>query len=127
MKLNNEKIAYYKEYIKENYGEIPTHIISEELGISRYHIKQLAQQMGLKITLEQMYELSGYSHGTINPNPITETTFMLVCKYYFRGDSISKIAYFLMRPQNIVRRILDESMKSGYYYKINKIKEAAKQ
>ena len=127
MKLSEQKMKYYQSYIKETYGEIPVRVIAEDLGISKYHVTQLAHQMGLKITPEQFSELSYYTRGAENPNPITYTTCMLVCKYHYQGDSISKIAYFLMRPASVIRRILDESMRSGYYYQINNIKEAAKQ
>lgn len=127
MKFNEKQLAYYRRYIKQNYGEIPTHIIAEDLKISKYHVRHIAHQMGLSLSREQQSEFSRRTNSPENPNPITETTCMLVCRYYCRGDSISKISYFLMRPKNVIRKILNASMRSGYYYKINNIKEAAEQ
>lgn len=120
MRVNEEQLSYYRKYIKKNYGEIPTNILAEDLKISKYHVRRIAHQMGLKITPEQQSEFSRRKNAPSNPNPITNTTCMLVCRYYHSGDSISKISYFLMRPKEIIRKILSESMRSGYYYKINK-------
>lgn len=124
MKINEQQLEYCRQYIKKNYGEIPTAIVAEDLNISRYYVRRFAHEMGLSISPEQQHEFSRRTGGAENPNPITQTTFMLVCRYYYNGDSINKISYFLMRPKEVISKILDEAMKSGYYYKINNIKEA---
>ena len=55
----------------------------------------------------------------INPNPITDTTRMIICTSYFRQESIAQTAKDLDRPVDQVILVLRECMDSGYYDIIN--------
>ncbi len=95
------------EYIKRNYGEIPIRLIAEDTGMSRSSVVRMAKRLNIHVPPEQMRELKCVKK-SFNPNPVTETTKMLICHYYSEGSSINHIAYTLGRPREVVREILDE-------------------
>ena len=54
-----------------------------------------------------------------NPNPVTETTQLLVCTSHYEGDDMRMIADMLNRPMEQIEKILSDCMESGYYDLIN--------
>lgn len=108
------------EFILENYGELPCRIIAEELGISVSAVRSVAKRLGLKLTKQQLANLKTmYITQCPNPNPVTYTTRMLICRYYYEGSSISNIACTLGRSNEQVKEILTECIKNGNYIKYN--------
>ena len=108
------------EFILENFGEIPCRIIAEELKISVSAVRSTAKRLGLKLTKEQLANLKTmYMTQCPNPNPITYTTHMLICRYFYEGSSISNIACTLGRSNDEINRILTECMENGNYIKYN--------
>jgi len=108
------------EFILKNYGELPCRIISEELGISVSAVRTTAKRLGLKLTKEQLANLKTmYMTQCPNPNPITYTTHMLICRYYYEGSSIANIACTLGRSKQQVKQILNECIENGNYIKYN--------
>lgn len=108
------------EFILKNYGEMPCRIIAEELGISISAVRSTAKRLGIKLTKAQLVNLKTM-HMTHcpNPNPITYTTHMLICRYYYEGSSIANIACTLGRSKEQVKEILTECIKNGNYIKYN--------
>lgn len=123
IKPANKQFVPTKEqsnYILENYGEIPCRIIAEDLGISVSAVRATAKRLGLKITKQQLASLKTmYITQCPNPNPITHTTHMLICRYYYEGTSIANIAFTLGRSASQVSEILSECMENGNYIKYN--------
>lgn len=108
------------KFIIDNYGEIPCRVIAEELGISVSAVRTTAKKFGLKITKEQLAELKTmYMTQCPNPNPITYTTRMLICRYYYEDPRISVIACTLGRSPQLVKQILNECIANGDYIKYN--------
>ena len=108
------------KFIIDNYGEIPCRVIAEELGLSVSAVRTAAQRMGLKITKQQLADLKTMyvSHG-LNPNPVTSTTKMLICRYSYNGDSPKTIACFLGRSVDQINTILQECIENGEYIRYN--------
>ena len=108
------------EYICINYGKIPCRFIADVLGISTSAVRSYAKRIGLRITKQQLADLKtfGLSFRT-NPHPITDTTKMLICRYYYEGDSFDYISYQLGRPKEVVVSILRECMNDGTYRNYN--------
>ena len=108
------------EYILDNYGEIPSKVIANDLGISVSAVRTTAKKLGIKLTKDQLAALKTmYVTHCPNPNPITHTTHMLVCRYYYEGSSIANIAFTLGRSKEQINEILSECMKNGNYIKYN--------
>ena len=108
------------KYIIDNYGELPSKAIAEDLGISVSAVRSVAKRLGLKITKEQLAELKTmYMTTSPNPNPVTSTTRMLICRYYYDKSSISNIACTLGRSPEQVKQILSECMENGTYIRYN--------
>ncbi|MBR5586530.1 MAG: hypothetical protein IKW02_01075 [Clostridia bacterium] len=108
------------QYILENYGEIPSRVIADDLGISVSAVRTTAKKLGIKLTKDQLAALKTmYVTHSPNPNPITHTTCMLVCRYYYEGSSIANIAFTLGRSKQQINEILSECMKNGNYIKYN--------
>ncbi len=105
-------------FILENYGEVSCKSIAHSLGISVNAVRSTAAKLGLKITKSQLALLKGGEHFH-NPNPITHTTHMLICRYYYEGSSILNIACTLGRTKEEVSEILNECMENGNYIKYN--------
>lgn len=51
-----------------------------------------------------------------NPNAITETTRMCICRYHYRGDDLLHIAQILNRPEPEIYNILYECLSTNKYY-----------
>lgn len=125
LKINpaNKQFVPTKEqadFILKNYGELPCRIISEELGISVSAVRTTAKRLGLKLTKQQLANLKTmYMTQCPNPNPITYTTHMLICRYYYEGSSIANIACTLGRSKEQVKQILNECISNGNYIKYN--------
>ena len=54
-----------------------------------------------------------------NPNPVTDTTRLLVCTSHYEGEDMRIIADILNRPPEQIEQILSECRKTGYYDLIN--------
>ena len=107
-------------FILDNYGEMPCRLIAEELDIPVSAVRTVASRLGLKLTKEQAERIrSSYSSRCLNPNPVTYTTHMLICRYFYEGSSLSNIAFILGRSKDEVNRILSECMENGNYIKYN--------
>lgn len=107
-------------YIKHNYGDIPLGLISADTGISRKGITKIARRMGINVPTERLRALK--MHCGSNPNPMTYTTYMLICRYFDEGSSISHIAYLLCRPRSVIENALRECRENGFYEKVRKMK-----
>lgn len=111
---------HQRAFIMENYGQIPSKLIAKALDLSVAVVRSNAKLLGCRVTREQLQELKTYYCTTEeNPNPVTNTTKMLICRYYYEGDSIQKIAFFLGRPVDVVSRILNECINNGLYRQFN--------
>ena len=97
-------------YIKRNYGDIPTRLIAEDLGRSTYWVHRRAKDMNIRISPAVLRNLKKVRKKP-NPNPITATTKMLICKYYSEGSSIAHISYLLGRPKAVIEAILKSERK----------------
>ena len=107
-------------YICAHYGQIPCRFIADVLGVSVSSVRSFAKRIGLRITKEQLADLKnfGLSFRT-NPHPVTDTTKMLICRYYYEGDTFDYIAYQLGRPKEVIISILRECMNDGSYRNYN--------
>lgn len=112
--------AEQREYICIHYGKIPCRFIADVLGVSVSAVRSFAKRLGLRITKEQLADLKNFS-ATFqrNPNPITDTTRMLICRYYYEGDTIDVISYQLGRPRSLVISILRECLNNGTFQQYN--------
>ncbi|MFA7636579.1 MAG: hypothetical protein WCX81_02305 [Monoglobales bacterium] len=125
MKINSKSSQFVPtmkqaKFIIDNYGEIPCRVIADELGLSISAVRAAARRMGLKITKEQLAELKTiHVSQEMNPNPITPTTKMLVCRYSYNGDSPATIAFFLGRSVDQINTILQECIENGSYIRYN--------
>lgn len=123
IKPANKQFSPTKEQIKyiiDNYGDIPCRVIADELKISVSAVRATAKRLGLKITKEQLAELKTmYMSQCPNPNPITATTRMLVCRYSYENASISNIACTLGRSTEEIQNILNECISNGDYIRYN--------
>lgn len=107
-------------FIMKNYGKIPCRIIAEELGISVSAVRTSAKRLGLKISEDKLAKLKTmYMTSCPNPNPVTLTTHMLICRYYYEGSSIANISCTLGRSKEQVKEILNECIENGNYIKYN--------
>ena len=107
-------------YFMRNYGNIPTRYIADVLGVSVSRIRSLAKRLGLRITREQLEDLKTWHLAFIkNPNPVTDTTKMLICRYYFEGEPISVISALLGREKSLIISILRECQNNGLYRNYN--------
>jgi transposase len=108
------------EYICINYGKVPCRFIADVLGVSVSSVRSFAKRIGLRITKEQLADLKTFGLTfRLNPNPVTDTTKMLVCRYYYEGDSFDFIAYQLGRPKELVISLLRECINDGTYRNYN--------
>lgn len=108
------------EYICANYGKIPCRFIADVLGVSVCVVRTYAKRIGLRITKEQLADLKTFGLSfRLNPHPVTDTTKMLICRYYFEGDSVDVVSYQLGRPKNVVLSILRECINNGAYKNFN--------
>ncbi len=123
IKPANKQFIPTKEQIKfiiDNYGEIPCRIIADELNISVSAVRATAKRLGLKITKQQLAELKTmYMSQCPNPNPITSTTRMLICRYAYNGDSVPTICCMLGRSPEQVKKVLSECLANGDYIRYN--------
>lgn len=111
---------HQRAFIMENYGQIPSKLIAKALGLSVSVVRTNAKQLGCRVTREQLEELKTYYCSSLeNPNPITSTTKMLICRYYYEGDSVQKIGFLLGRSADTVSRILNECINNGLYRQYN--------
>lgn len=112
--------AEQREYICIHYGKIPCKYIADVLGVSVSAVRSFAKRLGLRITKEQLADLKNFSSDfRHNPNPITDTTRMLICRYYFEGDTIDVISFQLGRPRSLVISILRECLNNGSFQQYN--------
>lgn len=109
-----------KEYICLHYGKIPARLIADVLGTTAASVRTFAKRLGLRITKEQLADLKNYGNlASKNPNPITDTTKMLICRYYYEGDTIDLISFQLGRTKEDVTSILRECLNNGLFQRYN--------
>lgn len=70
--------------------------------------------MGRGVTIEPV---SKY-----NPNPITRDTVMIICMFHLEGQTPKQIAKHLMRPVDVVEKLLARAQKNGTYQKYRNMK-----
>lgn len=109
------------EYIRQNYGKCRTSDIAAKIDKSGDAVRYAAKCMNLKITKAQrkIINQQGVKRG-VKPNPVTETTHMLVCRYDYDGMSKFEISRLLGRTEAELDDILTECMNSGNYEKYNR-------
>ena len=109
------------KYVKSlNSNEINWDKIKLRFGLSRsqmYYAKKLfegkvdkSKTKKYKYSNKKLESVDGY-----NPNPITRTTHMCICRWHYEGDSIQSIAHYLNRPLDIIKDILENCLKTGEY------------
>ena len=54
-----------------------------------------------------------------NPNPVTDSTQLLVCTSHYEGDDMRMIADLIGRPMEQIEQILADCRENGYYDLIN--------
>ena len=114
--MDKIKRKHQTEFIKENCAVMTVSEMSKRLRISPSTINRILKELG--INKRKIYSRT-VEVGQYNPNPITLTTHMLVCRYYYEGSSIKVIANQLNRPENVIEEILSECIENGNYYKYN--------
>ena len=109
------------EYIQQNYGKCRTSYIAAAVGKSGDAVRYAAKCMNLKITKAQRKAINqqGVKRG-INPNPVTETTHMLICRYDYEKVSKQEISRQLGRTEEEINRILADCRANGNYELYNK-------
>lgn len=114
--MDKNKRKFQTEFIKDNCAVMTVSEMSRHLRISASTINRILKT--LNINKRKIYsrtvDVSSY-----NPNPVTLTTHMLVCRYFFEGSSVKVIANQLNRPENVIEEILNECIENGNYYKYN--------
>ncbi len=105
-------------YIRRNYGDIPVKLIAEDLGMSPSAVSRTAHRLGIRIPPSDMRTLKCMSRRD-NPNPVTYTTKLLICRYYSEGSSINLISYLLGRPRSVIEEILHKCQNDGFYDAVN--------
>lgn len=109
------------DYVRQFYGEIPLAEISEHLQLCVSTVRKIARNMQLVISKEQMKRLRARAHTKkLNPNPVTETTYMLICRYDFEKMGINHICRLLGRSPETVQAILTECKANGNYQRYNR-------
>ena len=114
--MDKIKRKYQIEFIKDNCAVMTVSEMSKRLRISASTINRILKNLG--ISKRKIYSRT-VELGNYNPNPVTLTTHMLVCRYYYEGSSIKVIANQLNRPENVIEKILHECIENGNYYKYN--------
>ena len=108
-------------FLKQNYAFMTIPQLEEAMGISEYRIRNLAKSLRLKKTEKQRRLLRGRRGGWVqNPNPVTATTWMLVCRYDYEGLSRQEICRELGRSTREVEDILKHSRANGNYRRVNR-------
>lgn len=111
-----EKRVLQIEYIKRNCDVYTVSRMSKNIGLSVSTVNRILRDLG--INKRKTYTQG--RGGKYNPNPVTLTTYMLVCRYHFEGSGINVIAHMLNRPPAVIEQILDECKRNGNYDKYNK-------
>lgn len=114
--MDKRKRKFQTEFIKENCAVMTVSEMSGKLRISTSTINRIMKTLNIqkRKIYSRTVDVSRY-----NPNPVTLTTHMLVCRYFYEGSSIKVIANHLNRPESVVSRILNECIENGNYYKYN--------
>lgn len=107
-------------YMKKYFGVIPIETMMADLDISAPQFLKMAKMLNLKIRKKHITDLLMFSRKKhTNPNPITDDTKMLVCRYYFEGSGVENICAQLGRSKKTVCSILEECMENGDYIRYN--------
>lgn len=110
------ELAYMKKY----FGVIPIETIAADLDISAPQFLKMAKILNLKLKKKHITDLLMLGKKrTINPNPVTDDTKMLICRYYYEGSGVENICAQLGRSKKTVCDILEECMKNGDYIRYN--------
>lgn len=89
--------------------------IAHDMGRSVDAVKSAASRFGItKKRRRRQKQKKRY-----NQNPITYNTRVIICCSIFRGESIKQIAKDLERPEECIAGILQQCIKSGFYWRIN--------
>ena len=97
-------------YMKKYFGVIPIETI----------ILKMAKMLNLRLKKKHISDLLMFGRKKpTNPNPVTDDTKMLVCRYYFEGSGVENICAQLGRSKKVVCDILEECMKNGDYKRYN--------
>ena len=109
------------DYIQQNYGKCRTSDIAAAIRKSSNAVCYAAKCMNLKITKAQRNAIrqQGVKRG-VNPNPVTATTHMLICRYDYEKMSKQHISRLLGRTEAEIDNILAECRASGNYERYNR-------
>ncbi len=59
-----------------------------------------------------------------NSNPITKDTVMIICMFHLEGQTVKEIASHLMRPPEVVAKLLNRAIRDGRYQMYKKMKQS---
>ena len=107
--------------MRENYGKCRTSYIAAAVGKSGDAVRYAAKCMNLKITKAQrkIINQQGVKRG-VNPNPVTATTHMLICRYDYEKMSKQEICRMLGRTEAEIDNILAECRVNVNYERYNR-------
>lgn len=74
---------------------------------------------GVRIVKEKKEKLP-----SLNPNPITRDTVMIICMFHLEGQTVKEIASHLMRPEKVIEKILTRAIRDGRYQMYKNMKQA---
>ena len=107
-------------YMKKYFGVIPIETIMADLDISAPQFLKMAKMLNLRLKKKHITDLLMFGRKKpTNPNPVTDDTKMLVCRYYFEGSGVENICAQLGRSKKTVCDILEECMANGDYIRYN--------
>lgn len=108
-------------YMRKFFGVIPIETIAADLDISAPQFLKLAKMLNLKLKKKHISDLLALSkRKPTNPNPVTDDTKMLICRYYYEGSGVENISAQLGRSKKTVCDVLEECMKNGDYIRYNR-------
>lgn len=132
--MNKNNYRAIAEYYVKNYGKMSVKAIAREMGCALATVYAALEKAGVprrgkkRDIRPHSYEITGAAKSCSevrrrrkhdNPSPVSPLTEMLVCRYYYEGDSVSGIAGELARPEETVREILNKCIENGNYLKFN--------
>lgn len=116
-KWNEDEIAILERMYADR---VPKRLIAKEFNCTKHDIDNQL----IKYNLREKYgrTIEPYRNGTAfkqNPNPVTRTTWLLVCTSYFEGNDMDEVSKMLGRTPETIDKIIRKCKKNGYYSFIN--------
>ena len=113
----------HREFVIKHHKNKTIGWMAQRLEIPYERVRQLVLALGLNDEVKKRQKISRAlkekTQMTENPNPVTELTRKLVCRYHHDGLDEKQIFGLLKRTKKTQQRILMECMRNGEYRMFN--------